>query len=305
MSRLTNALLGNQAYAVGATHPMLDMTYGGQFGWSPDYSQWVSNQAYVRKNLICILLEAPKFFTLMPNSPVWFQTLKSMVELMPISIEGMNGTIEVEFDQHNVGGAGEVQHEVTNATRTRSDPTFTYIEKYGLPIQTFLSAWIQYGMMDPETKTALITTLGGQAPADLLADWFTMSCLFMEPDPSGTKVVKSWVSTNMMPHGTGEMISKRDLNSASELLTLSINFTALSQFSLGTDIFAQKILTAINQTNANPMLRPSFIQGIDPNVPNPTASAAVGASASVAGATPQGYIEGEQSLGASAVGTTL
>ncbi len=282
MARLTNAILGNNAFGNGSTQPMLDLTYGGQFGWAPDLTQWVSNAGYIRRNLICILLEAPKFFSLMPNPSVWVQTLKSLVELHSVTIDGMNATIELDWADHHVGGAGEIQQEVVDSKRTRSDPTFTFIEKYGLPIQTFLSMWIQYGIMDPDTKYALVGTLNGNAPTDLLPDWYTMSCLFIEPDPLHNKVVKSWVSTNMMPKGTGELIGKKDQNSASEVLTLSVNFSALSQFNLGTNTFAQTILNGINKTNANPYLRPAFIQNI---------------ASDVAGATTEGYSQGVTNLG--------
>ncbi len=282
MARLTNALLGQQAFGNGSTQPMLDITYGGQMGWAPDLTQWISNQAYIRKNLICILLEAPRFFGSMPNQNVWVQALKSLVELRALTIEGMNATIEVEVADHPVGGAGEIQQEIVNSTRTRSDPTFTFVESYGLPIQTFLSMWIQYGMMDPDTKYALVGTLATNAPTDLLADWYTMSCLFIEPDPTASYVVKSWVTTNMMPKTTGEIIGKRDLNSASEVLNISVNFTALSQFNLGSNVFAQQILDGINKVNANPYLRPSFIQAI---------------SSDVAGATAEGYAQGVTNLG--------
>lgn len=276
MSRLTNAILGNQAFSNGSTAPMLDVTYGGQFGWAPDLTQWVSNQAYIRRPLVCILLEAPRFFQLMPNPTVWVQTLKSLFELTPTVIEGMNATIEVEWADHPVGGAGEIQQEVTDVKRTRSEPAFTWIEKYGRPIQNFLQQWITYGMMDPETKYAMIGTLskasGVTLPSDLLADWFTASALFYEPDPTHTKVVKSWVTTNMMPKGTGEIIAKRDLNTASELTTLNVTFSALSQFNLGTNTFAQTILDNINLQNANPYLQPSFIQTMDSNVASATAA---------------------------------
>lgn len=281
MSRLTNAILGNQAFGNGSTAPMLDVTYGGQFGWAPDLTQWVSNQAYIRRPLVCILLEAPRFFQLMPNPTVWVQTLKSLFELTPTVIEGMNATIEVEWADHPVGGAGEIQQEVTDVKRTRSEPTFTWIEKYGRPIQNFLQQWITYGMMDPETKYAMIGTLskasGVTLPSDMLADWFTASALFYEPDPTHTKIVKSWVTTNMMPKGTGEIIAKRDLNTASELTTLNITFSALSQYNLGSNVFAQNILSKIAMENANPYLQPSFLQNPD---------------SAVASATTEGYREG-------------
>jgi hypothetical protein len=266
MSRITNTLLDQKAFGRGANQPMIDLTYGGQFGWAPNLKEWVSNQAYVRRNLVCILLEAPKFFQLMPDPNKWVMVLKSMMELHCRTIEGFNAGLTVELDEHPVGGAGEYQQEITDVKRLRTEPSFTFVEKYGLPIQTFIYNWITYGLMDPDTKYAMAGTLSGQKPEDLLADWYSMSCLFFEPDPTHKKVVKSWVTTNMFPRGTGEIIGKRDLTTASEVLNLTIEFTGISQFGLGTNVFAQKILDTINITNANPNLRPSFIQDISNDV---------------------------------------
>lgn len=284
MARLIDAILNEQGFSRGATAPMLDLSNGGQFGWSPNLYEWVSNQAYVRRNLICILLEAPTFFQIMPDPEKWVQCLKSLVELHPRTIEGFNAGLTVEYDEHPVGGAGEVQHEVIDVKRAHSEPVFTYVEKYGMPIQTFLSQWIRYGIMDPDTKFAMVGTLAANRPTDMLSDWNSMTCLFIEPDPTHQFVQKSWITTNMKPKGTGEIIGKRDLTSASELLNLSVEFTGISQFNLGTDTFAQLILNQINIVNANPYLRPAFVQGIAADV------------ASVSG----GYAAGVESLGAEA-----
>jgi hypothetical protein len=266
MSRLTSALLEQNAYANKVTQPMLDLSYGGQMGYSPNLTEWVSNQAYVRRNLIPILLEAPRFFTLMKEPSKWVESLRSLVELHCRSIEGFNAGLSVEFDEHPVGGAGEMQQEITDVKRARTEPSFTFVEKYGMPIQTFIYNWITYGMMDPDTKFALAGTLSGEQPSDLLADWNTMSMLFIEPDPLHKKVVKSWVTTNMMPKGTGEIIGKRDLTSASEVLNLTIEFTGISQYGIGTNNFAQTILDGINIINANPNLRPSFIDKLHADI---------------------------------------
>lgn len=266
MARITEALLNNEAFGRGATNDMLNPSYGGQFGWAPNYAEWVSNQAYVRRNLIAILLEAPQFFQLMPEPQKWVQCLKSLVELHPKRIEGLNAGLKVETSTHEVGGAGELQDEVVDVKRDRSEPTFVYTEKYGMPIQNFLHAWITYGLMDPDTKFAMAGTLDLNRPTDLLADWYSMSVLFIEPDPTHRFVQKSWVTTNMFPKETGDIIGKRDLNSASEVLELNIPFTGISQFSMGTNVFAQQILDNIALGNANPYLRPSFIERIESNV---------------------------------------
>ena len=265
MARLTEAVLGQKAFGGNANQPMLDLTYGGQHGWAPNLTEWVSNQAYVRRNLVCVLLEAPRFFTLMPDPAKWVSTLKSLLELHCRSIEGFNAALTVDTDEHPVGGAGEMQQEVINVTRARTEPSFTFVEKYGRPIQTFIQHWIQYALMDPETKYALVGTLENK-PEDLLADWFSASALFFEPDPTHRKVVQAWVTTNMYPKETGEIIGKRDLTSASEILNLTIPFTGISQYGLGVNLFAQKILDGININNANPYTRKSFIEGISSDV---------------------------------------
>lgn len=264
MARVTEAIL-DQAYSVNAEQPMLDLTYGGQGAWAPNLVEWVSNQAYVRRNLICILLEAPRIFTLFPDSDKWVQSLKSLIETHTRSVEGFNAGLTVETDEHPVGGAGEMQQEVVDVKRARSEPTFTFVEKYGRPIQTFLDYWIRYGLMDPDTKFALAATLG-TPPEDLLADWYSMSCLFIEPDPTHHRVIQAWVSTNMFPKSNGDITGKRDLTTASEIVTLNIEFTALSQYGIGVNMFAQEVLDMININNADPFFRPSHIQSISPDV---------------------------------------
>jgi len=269
MARLTDAILGGQGagvgYAVNANQPMLDLSHGGQQGWSPNLVEWISNQAYVRRNLVCIMLEAPKLFTLLPNPEKWVQSLKSLMELHVRTIEGFNAGLTVELDEHPVGGAGEMQQEVIDVKRARTEPVFGFVEKYGRPIQTLLDYWIRYGLMDPDTKFALAATLG-QAPSDMLADWYSMTCLFFEPDPTHSKIVQAWVTTNMFPKGNGEVIGKRDLTSASELNNLSIEFTGVSQYGIGVNVFAQNILNQINIKNADPFMRPSFIQNLAADV---------------------------------------
>lgn len=265
MGRLTDALMTG-AYVRNVDRPVLDLKYGGQQGWSPNLAEWVSNQAYVTRPLICIVLEVPRIFTVMPDSAKWIASCKSLFETHAKSIDGFNAGLKVDFDSHTVGGAGEIQEEVINVTRETSTPKLTFVEKYGRPIQTFLEYWIRYGLMDPEAKFALISTLTNSQVTDLLADWFTATCLFIEPDPMHRNVSKAWLTTNMMPKGTGDITAKRDLSSSQELVTLDIEFTGLSQYGTGVNLFAQNILKNINITHADPNMRPSYADKISPDV---------------------------------------
>ena len=265
MSRLSDAIISG-AYTRDVDRPMLDLKYGGQGGWSPNLTEYVSNQAYVSRPMFTILLEAPKMFSVMPDSEKWISSLKALLELHPRTVEGMNAGLKVDTDEHAIGGSLEVQQEVVNVTRERSQPKFTFVEKYGRPIQTFLEYWIRYGLMDPETKFALLSTLGKADVKDILADWYSATCLFIVPDPLHKKVDKAWVTTNMYPLGNGDITGKRDLTTSQEILNLDVEFAGISQYGLGVNQFAQSILDNISTLNADPFMKPSFITKISPDV---------------------------------------
>lgn len=266
MSRLSDALISG-AYSRDLNGPILDLQYGGLNGWAPNLTEWVSNQAYTSRPLVCILLEAPRLFTVLPNSEKWIASLKSLFELHARTIEGFNAGLKVDFDEHPVGGAGEVHQEFINVTRERTQPKFTFIEKYGRPIQTLLDYWIRYGMMDDNSKFALASTLpGGAVVTDLLADWYTATCLFFVPDPLHKRIDKAWLTTNMAPMSTGDIVGKRNLTEAQEILTLDIEFTGISQYGMGIKNFAQGILDNINISNSDPYMRPTYVNAVTADV---------------------------------------
>lgn len=264
MGRVTDAILTNKAYNQTET-PMLDLDYGGQFGWAPTLTEWVSNQAYITRDVVPIVLEAPKFFQLMPNPEKWVSALKALIEVHTISIEGLNMGLTVDTEEHPFGGAGEMQEEYTNVTRERSQVSTTVREKYGLPIATFLSNWITYGMMDPDTKYALSGTLP-DAPEDALADWYSMTCLFVEPDPTHRRPLKTWIGANMFPKNTGEIIGRKAKTEGGQGQETTIQWAGIFQSGVGPNQLAQKLLDNINFFGANPFTRAAFIDDIHPDV---------------------------------------
>ena len=269
MSRTNDVFLAqNQAYARGASNLVSNLELGGQMGYAPDLTSWVNNQAYVRRNLIALLVEPPTAFLSLPDSQKWIGTLRALVEQQALSITGLNVALNVETSDSNpVGGGGQVQEEFINVTRARSTPTFRWNERYGMPIYRFFNWWISYCMMDPETKVAGINTVPGNAVPDMLADRYSMTVAFIEPDPTHTKVVRSWLCTNMFPNrGINEMAGQRELTAAGEILTHDIEFSALTQQGEGVNAMCQTLLNAISITNANPQLRQAFVQSISSEV---------------------------------------
>lgn len=266
MSRLANTIMENRAFNKHGTAAMVNPTQGGQFGHAPEYQSYVSSAAYVGRNLIAILIDAPRGFQDLEDPQHWVSTLKNLVELSAKSIDGLKGTLSVEHIETPFGGAGEVQQDISNVTRERSAPVFTWTEKYGKAVSAFLNGWVLNLIMDPETKYPRVVK-NAKKPVDLLPDYTGMTVLFLEPDPTHTKVITAWLSTNMRPTGqVAEISGKRDLTAPGEGKEYPVEFTALTQVGEGVNRFAQEMLDLMTLTGANPNLREAFVSTIDADV---------------------------------------
>lgn len=286
MARLRETIIGNAAQegvenvvggisevGHGELHlqPMVDVSQqtAGQNGPFTNFEGYASNSTYVRRNLIAVLIEAPRAFNDLPNGDKWKATLKSLVELQPDSIEGLTSTLTAEFVEHAVGGAGEMQEDISNVTRARSTPTFNWTEKYGKPINAFLTGWMTELLMDPISKVPGIVTRrlqeGSAPPADMLPDYTGMTVLFFEPDPTNTRVIHAWLCTNMHPKTAGEVVASRDLTAAGESVQYSVEFTSLTQEGYGVRRYAQEVLDEMNRNAINPNTMPAFVENHDGN----------------------------------------
>jgi len=271
-NRLTHHIVGDDGYAEKHmdANGMVDISLlqVGQNGFRTDFEGFVNNSSYMRRNIIAVLVEAPRGFQHLPNPNLWVATLKSLIELHAQKVEGLTSTLKVDYSEVAVGGAGEMQQDIKNVTRERSEPSFTWIEKYGKPINAFFTGWITQLMMDPITKVPNIMTRGDKSkrPTDILPDYTSMTVMFIEPDPTHTRVVQAWLSTNMMPDQAGEVVGSRDLTSPADTTEYTIKFTALTQDGLGVQLMAQRYLDEMNMSAVNPNLAPSFVSSIEADI---------------------------------------
>lgn len=258
-------ITNNAAHSTGSFNPMIDLRQGGQNGYIPDYRTFISNSAYVQRNVIPILLEYPRGFDHLPEPEVWIGTLKALVEEQVRTIEGLGGTLTVAYVDQPIGASGEVQEDFSQTTRARSEPTFMWVEKQGRPIQEFFTYWIYYLLGHPDTQVPMITSLemNKNKRFDFLPDFNTMSCIFIEPDPFHQRVVEAWLCVNMAPKGAGDLNGKRNTADAMSNREISIPFTAMTMMSNGVRLFAQKILDSQNFTGLNVQDRRSSIEKLD------------------------------------------
>jgi len=279
MARIKDSILQKKS-AYAGTSPVSDLRYGGQNGYmakigrvgkdGKNAEEWISNQAYVQRNIIPVVIRAPKFFNYMPEPKKWIETYKALIELHALTITGLNSGLTVETDEHAVGGAGEKQEEVTNVLRTRSTINTTYKEKVGKSIIKFLDYCIRYGMMDPDTKKPLVANIMKNLDNDggiYTADFYTGTILFIEPDVTHTVVNDAWLCTNVFPKSNGERTGKRDINSAGETIDISIDWSSITMSNEVVMDMADKVLKNLTVLNTLPdtdMALPS--SEIDANV---------------------------------------
>ena len=264
MGRFSDTILSPQtSFARGVGAPMLNPIRGGQMGYAPNYTEWVSNQQYIRNNLICIVLEAPTGFLSLPNPEHWVGTLRAIMELHAIRITGLNATLTVETTETPFGAGGNMQEDPTKVSRAASNVSIELNEKYGMPFSNFFSGWIRHLIKDPDSQYATVNTLSGtNRVSDMLADRYSMTCAFIEPDQVHNKVVKAWIGTGMYPKTSGEIIGTRDITSGGEASNYTIAFAGIYQTGLGVNRMCQSLLDAMDITGASPYTMAPFIEEI-------------------------------------------
>lgn len=240
MGRITDAVV-EKGSLYSSRAPSMNLSYGGQMGFMPrigtigadgrSYEEWISNQAYIRRNVIPILLTYPRFFDYMPQGKaIWVRLLKAVMEQHPLKIDGLKQSLSIETDNHPVGAAGEEQDEYTKVNREPSTPSFSWIEKSGESIARFWETYVTYGMMDPDTGIANIKNFitlddykGLYTP-----DFYTFSMMFIEPDALGKCANRVWLLNNMFPKSMPQIEGSRDIKSSGEKREISMDFSALA-----------------------------------------------------------------------------
>lgn len=237
--------------------PVMDLSIAGSNGWLRNTAAHVSNSMYVQQKLKAVLLAPPKAFQYLDNPAQATKVLRNLIECLPNEIEGLNATIEIEFNEQAVGHAGEVWAEVSKVTRPPSKPKFTWSDKYGMAVTNFWNWFIVTFVGSPE--------LGGvreivnhkkyidAGSPPLTADMVTITMLFFEPDPTLTNITKAWIQTNMMPKMGPDVTGKTALMMESEFTPIALDFTSFGQIGNAANALALKILRELELADVRPL----------------------------------------------------
>lgn len=260
--RTVDPLISDAAYSNG-TAPMVNPVFGGQFGHQPDYNTWISNGAFVRQNIIPLVLRLPRGVYEHPRSKELIAIYKNMLEVQPRQIQGLNKTLTVETTSNPFGGAGEMQEDPVDVKREASNLSMTFQEREGRAISYALQYWIEQWIMTAESKFSNSVYEAYSTSDDRLPDYHSATMMFIEPDKTHKRVVAAWLMTNVFPKGAGAFEGGRDMASAKEAPQLNIQFAGLSQHGRGVNALAQQLLDEMTLTNASPNNRPAFMDGIE------------------------------------------
>lgn len=266
MSRYTNPFIGNKVYGRGQASNTIDISQAGTMQFAPNLANLAANTPYVRRNVIPFLIEAPRFFQYAPDPELMVRCLKAMIENHTRTIDGLNQQLTVDTGEAPFGGSGERIQVATNVTRAVSNPTHGMWELQGRAISKFIKWWIQYGIGDENTKVPLVVSDGLVKAENYNQTFYGATVLYIEPDPTFTDVVSAWLCTNMFPTATPPWEGTKDASQLGQQLEISLEFTAMTDVSIGTQLFAREILQSLNVAGLNPNENPLWLEGISADV---------------------------------------
>lgn len=259
-------LLDDNAFGIYQQAPSLNPRYGDSMGYNPDWANFDSHTPHVKRNLIAILLAPPAGFKDLDKSGDMARILKALIELHAKTIDGIQGTIEWEYQSTQFGGAGEEHFRVSDAKITQTTPTFTWVEKEGKPIKRFLDAWGRGLLMDPYNKVPYVVSMINNRnywkQQLLLPSYQGATVMFIEPDATHQFALDAFLSTNMQPETSGEHTLRREITAGGETLEYSIGMKATTQTGPGVRAVANRLMSTLNLKDAQSTLVPAFMDSV-------------------------------------------
>lgn len=244
--------------------PTLDIREGSQWGYLPIIGDvkngkvihaYMYNQRYIKRDIIPVVLQTPRMFDLFPNPLDWKRAYVAFWERQCRVIEGLNASLTVETMETELGIEGAKFKEPTNVTREETNISTTVDEKYGIPHEILIDVLIRYGIMDPDLKVPLITTIPEAKGIDVYTpEWYSGTVLFIEPDVLQRKVIHAWLVSNLFPTSNPEITAKKDKKSAKEAKEMTIEWGGLALPPTNKNVMelAQKVLDSMKLWTITP-----------------------------------------------------
>ena len=287
MSRIASTLMDKVSFNENGSTPIADLSLGGQFGYQMNPGAFISNSGYVPRNLIPILFEPPRGLYDLPNPEKSIAVLRALIENQSKQITGLRSGLTVESSERQISHAGHMQKDPVKVTEEISVPNHVWDERAGRSIHNYWQWYIRNLIGEPITQQPGVMSINPDIEImDGLADYYSFTTLYIEPDASRKHAVASWLVPGMYPGAVTALESQFDISGSPAIPEIAIEFAGIPISSEGVMILAQETLDKLNYVNAGPMQRAAFIDSI---------AADIAASAN-------GYVEDVATAAASGIG---
>lgn len=258
MSRLLDAINKDGFDGLGGYKNTMNISKGGVNGLLPKIGAidsdgklkdaWVSNHAYIREDIIPVVLKTPKAFDFLQGKELWKSTWISIITEHMHNISGFTSTVEVSTDEERIGKGEEMQETPTGVRVARTVITGEAKEKANKTISKFLSLVAFYTIKDQYSDRPLVSQFldidaigGGYTP-----DYWSGAVLWIEPDITKQMVVDAWYSVQVYFKNSGDRTGSKNKESAGESVSLALNLASINFSTQKVFELAEKILPTVS-----------------------------------------------------------
>lgn len=250
--------------------PIMDLSKGGQNGAMMMPHEIAYSAGYAKQRVIPVVMALPDAIRYLPDAAYVRKTLKSLLEVHAMRIDGLNQTEELEFDEKAIGNAGEMFETAVRNARQRSNVSYTWGERKNQSIGHFFRYLNRMLILDADLGVPGITALDSYIQAgspSLMPSDQSATMMFVEPDETMRNVVHVWMQTNFMPKGHGEIVGRRETHYTSEVPEIQIDFTGTGMPPGETlNRLGKAYLESLQLNNLRPTESKPFVNGISADV---------------------------------------
>lgn len=237
----------------------------GQLGTGIRYTKLDGATPAVFNPVVCVVLQVPRMWDRWPKMQ---ETLRALMETHAKSITGIDFGYTLATDETPVGHDGQTLKVPTRTSRGGVTPSAVFQEYPGMPVYNLFRQWM-FDIQHPDTNSSLLpsnmlsqsgteavgtgTTNYKDMPAWYMSA-YSMSCLFIQYDPSGLpdRIYDAYIIANMFPTGMGDIGFERTINQTT-IKERTIEFTGLVQHNENTRELGYRVaeMLALHKINYN------------------------------------------------------
>ena len=242
-----------------------NVSRSGQLGTGIRYTKLDGATPAVFNPVVCVVLQVPRMWDRWPKMQ---ETLRALMETHAKSITGIDFGYTLATDETPVGHDGQTLKVPTRTSRGGVTPSAVFQEYPGMPVYNLFRQWM-FDIQHPDTNSSLLpsnmldstqsqsdgtgTTNYKDMPAWYMSA-YSMSCLFIQYDPSGLpdRIYDAYIIANMFPTGMGDIGFERTINQTT-IKERTIEFTGLVQHNENTRELGFRVaeMLALHKINYN------------------------------------------------------